>query len=479
MSFSILRWYLEYNFNHIDFMRYIDEFQFSHEWPFIQITKGNEIISLGYMNKSPQITGKLSEICIFHRYTIYRINPHSCTGTVIVSGDAQLPNLRLNITKNVPYTIKYTFDFDFHTMMVILHSMDDVIILEHKNISLTKSSILYHSIKIEIVQSIFSYTGTEDHDVFNDFCERVKRKYNEESEPYIKLFNQLPPPTIDPGKTHLALAYDVWYRGSRENQREWPEISTEPKENSIEFPKKSGIWYTPPTGKFIGLSLRHDDNIYKYIPRIYIRDQRLYNSYLRDYLDDTTDYEKFSIPTLVKQSIRNYGTLYTQSKLYMETDDVMYINNNGTIMMTYNHPKYIVYVDRIIGSVTRYDIYIEADAQLLDREWNRVKILKDNKWYESAGPRILGISTLPWYYRQIIHDYNKLGRLKNGPYIDLMHIGIVNIYANDIITFPVEDLSKLYVADSFETHRLLTFKFTPYVYENHTIKVTKDDEEQY
>jgi hypothetical protein len=60
-----------------------------------------------------------------------------------------------------------------------------------------------------------------------------------------------------------------------------------------------------------------------------------------------------------------------------------------------------------------------------------------------------------------------------------MHIGIVNLHANDIITFPVEDLSKLYIADSFETHRLLTFKFTPYVYENHTIKVTKDDEEQY
>jgi hypothetical protein len=60
-----------------------------------------------------------------------------------------------------------------------------------------------------------------------------------------------------------------------------------------------------------------------------------------------------------------------------------------------------------------------------------------------------------------------------------MHIGIVNQNKDDIITFPVEDLSRLYTADSFETHRLLTFKFTPYVYENHTIRVTKDDEEQY
>lgn len=479
MSFSILRWYLEYNFNHIDFMRYIDDFHYSHDWPFIQITKGNEVISRGYMNKSPQITGKPSEICIFHKYTIYRIDPYACTGNVIVSGDAGLLNLTIKVTKKVPYTIKYSFEFDFHAMMVILHSMDDVIILEHKNVSLVRASILYHTIKIEVVQTIFSYTGTEEHDLFYDFCKRVAVKYKNESEIYLKLFNQLPPAEVEPGKTHLALAYDVWYRGSRENQREWPEISTYPKENSIEFPKASGIWYTPPEGRYIGLSLRHDDNIYKYIPRIYIRDQRLYNSYLRDYLDDTVEYEKFSIPTLVKQSIRYFGSFYSQAKPYNGTNDVMYLNNNGTIMMTYNYPKYIVYVDRIIGSVVRYSIYVDADVQLLDRSWNRVKIFKDDEWHDSIGPRILGIPTLPWYYRQIVHDYNKLGRLKNGPYMDLMHIGIVDTTANDIITFPVEDMKQLYIADSLETRRLLTFKFTPYVYENHTIKITKDDEEQY
>ncbi|KAG2172424.1 hypothetical protein INT43_004966 [Umbelopsis isabellina] len=210
--------------------------------------------------------------------------------------------------------------------------MDDVIILEHKNVSLVRAR-------------------TEEHDLFYDFCKRVAIKYENESEMYLKLFNQLPPAEVEPGKTHLALAYDVWYRGSRENQREWPEISTYPKENSIEFPKASGIWYTPPEGRYIGLSLRHDDNIYKYIPRIYIRDQRLYNSYLRDYLDDTVEYEKFSIPTLVKQSIRFFGSFYSQAKPYNGTNDVMYLNNNGTVMMTYNYPKYIVYVDRIIGSV--------------------------------------------------------------------------------------------------------------------------------
>jgi hypothetical protein len=458
-------------------MRYIDDFQFSDDWPYIQITNGSKIISRGYMNKSPQIAGKVSEICIFHKYTIYRIDPNTCTGNVIVSKDAQLPNLKINITKKVPYTIKYCFDFDFHTMMVVLHLMDDVVILEHKNISLVRSSILYHSIKIEVVQTVFSYTGTKEHDLFYDFCERVYVKYKNESESYIKLFKQLPSPEVDPGKTHLALAYDIWYRGSRENQREWPEISTYPKENSIEFPRGSGIWYTPPQGKYIGLSLRHDDNVFEYIPRIYMRDQRLYNSYLRDYLDNTNEYDKFSIPTLVKQSIRFFGSFHTQSRPYNGSHDVMYLNNNGTIMMTYNNPRYIVYIDRIIGTVLRYGIHLDADVQLLDSDWNRIKICKDGVWHDSHGPRMLGIPTLPWYYRQIVHDYNKLGRLRNGPYMDLMHIGIVDTNKDDIITFPVEDMNQLYVADSLETRRLLTFKFTPYVYENHIIKVTKDDEE--
>jgi hypothetical protein len=477
MSFSILRWYLEYQFNHIDVMRYIDDFEFSFEWPYIQITRDNQIISLGYMNKSPQITGRPSEICIFHKYTIYRLDSETCSGNVIVSGDASLPGLNITITKKVPYTIKYQFEFDFHTMLVVLASMDDVVILEHKHVSLIKSNVLYQSIKIEIVQTIFSYTSIEHHDLFYDFCNRVHSKYIQESEPILKLFKSLPEPEVDPGKTHLALAYDVWYRGSRENQREWPDISTfKVNENSIEFPKKSNIWYTPPEGKFIGLSPRHDDNIYEYIPRIYVRDHRIYTSYLKDYIEGTSDFSKFSIPILVKKSAQHYGTLYNNPKEYNNTKDVMYLNSDGSVMMTYNHPKYIVYIDKVIGLVTHYFIEVIADAQLLDNNWSRVKIYKNGIWYDSPGPKILNIPALPWYYRQIIHDYNKLGRLENGPYMDLMHIGIVNPKGIDKITFPIEDFSELYVGSCLQTRRLLSFKFKPYVYESHMVRVTKEEQ---
>jgi hypothetical protein len=55
-------------------------------------------------------------------------------------------------------------------------------------------------------------------------------------------------------------------------------------------------------------------------------------------------------------------------------------------------PKYIDYVDKIIDSITRYDIHIEVDAQPLDRGCNRIKVFKDNKWHDSrSGPRLLGI----------------------------------------------------------------------------------------
>jgi hypothetical protein len=476
MSFSILRWYLEYEFHHIDVMKYIDDFEFNHEWPFIQIMRDNKITSLGYMNKSPQITGKPSEIYIFHKYTLYRIDSNSCTGNVIVSGEASLPNLDIIITKKVPYTIKYQFEFDFHTMMVILASMDDVDILEHKQVSLVKSNILYQSIKIEVVQTIFSYTSTENHDLFYSFCDRVCKKYEQESKSILKLFSYLPEPEIDPGKTHLALAYDVWYRGSRENQREWPDISTKPvNDRSIEFPKESGIWYTPPPEKFIGLSPRHDDNIYKYIPRIYIRDHRIHYSHLRDYIQGTSEFSNLSIPILVKQSIRIYGVPYVNPKPLDGTKDVMYLSNSGSVMMSYNNPKYIVYVDQIIGLVTHYQLEIDADIQLLDREWKRVKIFKDDQWHDSQGPRVLDIPALPWYYKQIVHDYHKLGRLRNGPYMDLMHIGIVDSKGTDIITFPVE-ISKLYIATCLQTHRLLSFKFKPYVYENHMVRVNKEEQ---
>jgi hypothetical protein len=66
-----------------------------------------------------------------------------------------LPKLKLSIIKRVPYTIKCCFDFDFHTMMVILHFMDCFIVPDHKNVSLIKPSNL-GTIKLEVVSNNIS-----------------------------------------------------------------------------------------------------------------------------------------------------------------------------------------------------------------------------------------------------------------------------------------------------------------------------------
>jgi hypothetical protein len=481
MSVSILRWYYEFSFNQIDILKFIDDFAFSEDWPFIQIINGNRTVKLGYMDKSPQITGKPSDVCIFHRYTFYRIDTTTCTGSVVSADTASVPGLDLIITRKTPYTKKYQFEFDFHVMLTIMAQMDDVNIIEHKELALTKTNILYCSLKIEVVHSILSYTGVEHHDVFDEFCAKMEAKYKNESPDLIHLFSLLGGNGIDPAKTHLALSYDIWYRAARENQRDWPEISTQPlNDRSVEFPKHSNVWYTPPNDKYIGLSLRQDDNVYRYIPRLYVRDHRLHNTYLRDYLDDIHDHDRFALPVTVRAVVKQYGSLYHTYTDYDDTTPALFLEHTGKVMMAHRDAMCIVYKNKVVGSIkdpsyrdqNTYPRY--GDVQLLDHNWRRIKMLVDDEWTDDQGPRLLDIPAIPWYYRQIVHDYNKLGRLVNGPYMDLMHIGIVDPDGTDTITFPVT--GELYVARTLETRRLMTFRFRPYTYENDITRVITEDE---
>ncbi|CAO3620942.1 unnamed protein product [Cunninghamella echinulata] len=413
------------------------------------------------MNKYPQITGKPADFCIFHKYSVYKIDTKTWTGNVISSYSecVPIPGWEMTEIHAQPYTIIYRFPFDYHTMMILLSMMDDVDILEYKEIMLTQSLILYQCIKIEVIHGIFSYSGIEDIDVFRQFCQRVKQLYEEEEERIRALFVQVSRPFIDSSTTHLALSYEIWYRGSRENQREWPPISTQRiNDDSIEFPKESGIWYTPPPGYYVGLSKRHDDNIHLYIPKLYKQDHRLCSSYLNNYIDNVQTFKPFSMPLLVKKTVKDHGKLF--NKYYDKTNEAcITVGCNGEVMYMDQCATHIAYRDKVVGKLATTMPYIDLDVQLLDRYFNRSKILRNGVWKNSDGLRINNVITLPWYYRQIVHDYHKLGRLDNGPYMDLMHIGIVDEYGTDRITFPISE--RLYIARSLETHRLLTFSFKP------------------
>jgi hypothetical protein len=467
MSEYILRWYFTFSLHHINVPLFIDRFSFNDDWPFLQLRRSNKIITLGYMNKYPQITGKPADFCLFHKYSVYKIDTKTFTGNVVSSNNecVPIPGWDMIEIHSQPYTIIYRFPFHYHTMMIILSTMEDVDILEYKQIALTKSLILYQHAKIEVIDGILSYSGIDYVDIFRHFCKRIEKIYKEEENRINDLFIQVSPPDIDPSTTHFALSYEIWYRGSRENQREWPPISTQRiNDNSIEFPKNSGIWYTPFLGYYVGLSKRHDDNIHLYIPKLYKQDHRLRSSYLRDYIDGTEIFKPFSIPLLVKKTIKDHGKLF--NNYYDKTNEAcITIGCNGEVMYMDQCATHISYMDKIVGKLFVEMPYINIDAQLLDYHFNRSKIFYNGEWKNNDGLRINNIITLPWYYRQIVHDYHKLGRLDNGPYMDLIHIGIVDEHGTDRITFPISD--RLYIARSLETHRLLTFSFKPNVCENY------------
>lgn len=467
---SILRYYFKFTLNHIDALSFIDDFEFSEDWPFIQYIYVNNIITMGYANKFPQIVGKPSNLCIFHKYNVYRIDTNTFTGNVICSGDecVPIPGWDMLSIERIPYTVVYRFDFDFHVMMTLLSMIDDVDILEDNQISLTQSIIMYHKTKIQVMHGILSYSGVDSVTTFRVFYKYIEKRYQEEHEDIEILFKNMP--LSNSSNTHPAIDYDVWYRGARENQREWPLISRYCiNDRSIEFPKQSGVWYTPTDDKhYVGLSKRHDDGIHRYIPTIYKTDHRKRVSYLSDYINNESKYKPFSLSLVVKNTIKEHGHLYT--KYYDQTHEkCIIIGCCGEIISMDQNAEYIMYMGKIVGKLYIKIPYIHLDVQLLDKYFNRSKIHVNGVWKDCDGIRINNVITLPWYYKQIVHDYHKLGRLDNGPYMDLMHIGIVDINGTDRITFPIPD--NLYISRSLETHRLITFKFKYYVYEHRKIVV--------
>jgi hypothetical protein len=474
VKIKTLRWYLVYDFYHINICQFIDNFKFDDEWSFIQYKHSNSIVSFGYMNRYPQITGKLSDLTIFHKYTTYKFDTTNNSGYVILSynpNKLNIPSLQdINITHRNPYTNLCEFKFDFHCLMTILSTMDDVVILD-KNINYTRSCILYNQLKIDIVENHLCYTGIKDQDIFIEFCKDLEIMYNNESKKYMDIFDKLKinNTSIKPSNTHLSLSYEVWYKGSRENQREWPNISIQKiNPRSIEFPKDSNIYYTPlKDNQYVGLSLRHDDNALLYIPKLYTRDHREISSYLYDYINNTNTYILFQLSSAIKDTVKKYGKICKEYRDITLDDEGIYINYNGEIYLQDINPKVCIYKNKIIGIVNKTFETINFKVQLLDKESRRSMVLNSstNEWESNPGNKIKGIPSLPYYYKSIIHDYNKMGRLRNGEYMDLTHIGIVDPNDEDIITFPLNPSIELYVGESLETHRLCTFKYKPYVYE--------------
>jgi hypothetical protein len=278
----------------------------------------------------------------------------------------------------------------------------------------------------------------------------------------------------DPSRTHLSLSYITWYNAKRESQLEWPDIYTKETviniHNAIEFPKNSGIYYAA-ENKYIGLALRHDGNKEKYLPKVYIaahanNENTILYKYINNISIDTVN-EPVKVSHLLRsnKNIKFWST--TKRKPVDPADLYTDFSFDGTPLSTVSNADTAVYRSITIGSLIKKEIYdSEIECQLLNSEGKCIMVLLDEEWIVHSSPRLRNVISIPYNYKQIVHDYCRLERLDDGPYMDLGHIGIVNERGKDRITFPFRSVlnqNNLYLSKTLETHRLMTFKIKPYV----------------
>lgn len=454
---EVVEYKLVFKYNKIDNYVWSDNFILSEEWEILRL-KGHRIIQKSYMGRSPYTEPKNDYIiALYSQNKWYCLKDGVGEVTSPIKEKPNIPNLDITSCEFEPHLSVYKFEFDFHIMMTLLNQKEDVKILEFKRISLTEGLFIYNKMKINIYGSLLSYKG-DRYKEFIDFCDLLQKEYINEKSILLMLFSKLDKEAINPNETHKSIAYKTWYKAKRENQNEWPHISKTRLKNSIEFPKDSNIWYYYPN-KYVGLAKRNDDNPDQLIPKIYEKDHSiLENTHLYFYIhyNKPNDTNKVTIP----HTLRNEELKNVKVKKKLGNEKYVDISHDGKIIEMDQKPSVYVYKNMIIKDA-KIKERIKLDAQLLNENNERSMILYKGEWSLSVGPRIRNVITIPWYYRQIIHDYNKLGRLKEGNIMDLTSIGIVNPDEEDIITWP--NIENLYQSKTLETHRLITFKYQKYV----------------
>lgn len=397
LTLCILEYYCLFTYEKVDLLIWSDNFQLSQDWPVLEIRKLRKIIKT-YKNKKPfNRPYENSTVSLYHKTRWICLNEDTCTGTVIKCTKDKLDIKGLKITKHqsFPHIVACSFPFDLEILMLLLMNKDGVHIHGYK--------VQIEDMYIECSTS-FIKTKHKNLKFFRETCEQLREEYIA-FEPKMKKLYEIANLTLD-YENHQSIAPITWHKAKRENQTEWPKISKKKiDETSIEFPKNSGIWYT---GEYVGLARRHDDCPEIYIPKLYKTNHKILpNTILYKYMHGEKE-----IQTKIKEK---------EIKLNDE---------------------------------------IECEWQILDENANRKYIFtKKSELIYSPGKRLLKAPALPWHYKQIIHDYNKLNRLKYGNVQDLMHIGIVDPDSKDIITFPFDKNKKLFQGKILETHRLCTFKY--------------------
>nr|WOL75530.1 putative maintenance function [Saccharomycopsis selenospora] len=455
LSLNVLEYFVKFTFEPINKLNWSDNFILDDNWQVLKLNN-HRIITKTYKNKIPYNDIRIEyDIALYNKTRWYCLDTTNNIGTVIRMSkeDINIPNLKILSVDYKPYVCYVKFNFDKDILLTMLLQNDEYESIERNNVY--NKYLFIDNLKIEIFNSILRYKGVNYKEFYNMF-KNIDSEYKIFEKDMLKIYKMI---NIEPEYiSHESVGVLTWYKAKRENQNKWPDISLELKPNSIEFPKNSGIYYYS-KDNYISLAKRNDDNPELYIPKI-SKTNHLKNesSILYKYINSIPIENNISIPDIVRKKY-NINNI-TKIKKIRKNQKYINLSFDGGIVYGDIKPKYLVYDNIIVKEIDNpniCNINIIPDAQILDKDNNRVCIIVDNEIIPSYGYRIRNVITLPWYYKQIIHDYNMLGRLKNGPIMDLMHIGIVDKESNDIITFPYN--KELYISTCLQTHRLTTFKF--------------------
>lgn len=454
-----------------------DNFDLSMTWP-VLVYKSHVTRTKQYMDRKPFLalpTIVKGDIYLFSKNRWYILDTKNDMGYCVSSSDklsAEIPHLEnVSVICATPYHVIASFDFDFPTMMTIMHLDTEIDILERTHFYGHRSIVLYNSLKVNVYKSVLAYRGSMV-DEFYLFCEYIVDKYLINASSLYNSIFQYFKPQYSYVYDHYSLAYSVWYNAKRESQHQWPYISTTYPDsgilakNVLEFPIHSGIYYFHPK-YYVHLSIRHDDNKYQYIPKLYTRpydDGYFVNKVPRDFLPYTI------------RNLLTCGIIWPRHKRRLvdkHNDVYIDLNYNGDILASHPRPKHIVFNGYVIGRATVDPLsdtpVTDISFQVLNSAHKRIMVLirSSNEWVSSHGCCILGVPVIPYNYKYIVHDYNKLGKLIHvDSYTDasdLNNIGIVPASETLApISWPVHP-DTLYVSNCLETTRLLTFKYQKYV----------------
>lgn len=426
--------YFKYNIENI--FEWCDEFKLNKEWEIIRINKIRNV-EKSYMGKKPyQLTNKEYEIAIFNKNRWIYLNK----GEGITNGmTLNIKNLDYKIIKKEPKTVIFKKNFDFHVMMTVIQSKENIKIVENKKLSIKEGVLISNKLKMNIYNSIISYRG-KYHNEFKCFCENIYNIYLNEKDEIETLFKKL---SITDSNTHKSIAYKTWYKAKREIQNEWPNISTVKIENGIEFPENSNIWYYGNNNTKVKLIKRKDDNDEIYIPKLF--------------KNLSYDIENIKLTQLLKNNNELNIKIRKVIKM-LEDEKHIELNYKGKIISSEEGAEYVSYNGMIIYKLKNKINLDKCEAQILDENNKVVKIYIDNKWKNPKNnvPNRNKI-IIPHYYKSILYDLKKLNKIENGDYTDLRDIGIVT-NKTKTITWPIKELDD-YIPYSMETTRLITFKY--------------------